>query len=442
MKPSARRLLPVWFYYFLLVWWPSICWSFQRQHCKIVVKPAATFLSLRAQRDDDLNPIVSIPTTAILRLSYDGTRFTGWSAANDSAANVNEMAPPVTLSKRNRRRKNANDESLPKGFVRSVEGVVRTHLAKLYGNVNPRRIVVEGCSRTDRGVHAKGMIAQVYCLKSEILNELDRNDGSGENPAISCSVPGKRLPHPTSSYDDSYFVPLPMGGNLSRLAFTLNRMRPPDVQVTGIAPLPEVPESSSLPFHPTLSSQSKRYEYRLLVGAFADPLMARAAWYVGDTMDIDNMHEGCKILVGSHDFSAFQGVPRGQEEKKKYRMDLDDPDANRCTLLRVDIEEDPEPSAAYFLGVSPSVRSYRVIVEGDRFLYKTVRFLVGALVAVGAGKLDCDDLRRALETKSWGITGQESGRKEFQCAPAHGLVLTSVDYGSLHIDWKPLRANS
>lgn len=334
---------------------------------------------------------------------------------------------------------------LPKGFVRSIEGVLRKNLAKIYGDVDPRRIVVEGCSRTDRGVHAQGMIAQIYCLQAGVLEQLD-NDGKAETSnsdisvsPIHCSIPGKRLPHPESPNDHSYFEPLPMNGNLSRLAFAMNRMLPSDVQVTGIAHLPNVTVSSGLPFHPTLSSQSKRYEYKLSVGAFQDPMMARFAWYVGESLDISKIEQGCKILVGTHSFTAFQGAPRGPEDRKKQRMGQENPDSSKCTLMRLGIEELPAPSEVHFQGLSPPIQYYKVTVEGDRFLYKMVRFLVGALVAVGTGKLDCEDLQRAVEVGNWEIPGQEPRRKEFECAPAHGLVLANVDFGPLQLDWQPLR---
>jgi tRNA U38,U39,U40 pseudouridine synthase TruA len=51
-----------------------------------------------------------------------------------------------------------------KGFVRSVEGVIRDNLAHIFGNIDPKRIVVEGCSRTDREVHARGTIARLRNL--------------------------------------------------------------------------------------------------------------------------------------------------------------------------------------------------------------------------------------------------------------------------------------
>jgi tRNA pseudouridine38-40 synthase len=60
-----------------------------------------------------------------------------------------------------------------------------------------------------------------------------------------------------------------------------------------------------------------------------------------------------------------------------------------------------------------------VTVEGDRFLYKMVRRIVGALVACGSGRLTQKDIRAALAGKPF---------PPFQTAPAHGLLLDSVEY--------------
>jgi tRNA U38,U39,U40 pseudouridine synthase TruA len=68
-----------------------------------------------------------------------------------------------------------------------------------------------------------------------------------------------------------------------------------------------------------------------------------------------------------------------------------------------------------------------------------MRFLVGTLVALGTGKLELDDLERAIETGNWNLPDHADRRKQFQCAPAHGLVLRHVNYGDIPIDWQPLR---
>jgi tRNA pseudouridine38-40 synthase len=60
-----------------------------------------------------------------------------------------------------------------------------------------------------------------------------------------------------------------------------------------------------------------------------------------------------------------------------------------------------------------------VTVRGDRFLYKMVRRIVGALVAYGSGRLTQKDIRAALAGRPF---------QPFQTAPAQGLLLDSVEY--------------
>ena len=134
--------------------------------------------------------------------------------------------------------------------------------------------------------------------------------------------------------------------------------------MTGIAPVPVIHPSSSsslsastvLPFHPTLSSIAKRYEYKVSMGAFPDPTSRTNTWYVGDNLNIEKMDQAFQILVGSHNFIAFQGVPRGPEEYgRKCRLDAAIPNnSTRCTLRRVRVEAVSAPSPVYFPGVEPA----------------------------------------------------------------------------------------
>jgi tRNA pseudouridine(38-40) synthase len=348
-------------------------------------------------------------TSALLHVSYDGRHFTGWSAGNDSG-NWTIPVPNDPENKRKRRRR----DNQPKGYVRSVQGVLQANLAKLYGNIDPARVVVEGCSRTDGGVHAVGMVAQVYCLTEEAFLALHTSENSAffqdlQQP----SIPGKRLPHPRNSTDVSCFEPLPK--NLSHLAFTLNRMFL-DVTVMAIAELPTI-EPTSHPFHPTLSARWKTYRYALSVGKMYDPTCWKHVWNVGATSAdfAVRANLACKALCGSHNFAAFQGAPRGADDKQKRETQN-----TTCTLSSVSMEvasswQDSE--------------TYVVHVTGDRFLYKMVRFLVGAIVAVGKGKLSVSDVETMLQT---GVRLEN----EIECAPPHGLILQEVQY-DVPIDWQP-----
>jgi tRNA pseudouridine38-40 synthase len=60
------------------------------------------------------------------------------------------------------------------------------------------------------------------------------------------------------------------------------------------------------------------------------------------------------------------------------------------------------------------------ILEGDGFLYKMCRSIVGTLAQVGQGKFGAQDIQIMLAGKNRRLTGMT--------APAHGLVLWKVFY--------------
>jgi len=199
-------------------------------------------------------------TSAVLRVSYDGSLFHGW-ASNDGP---NSPLPHDEYQPRRsgRSRRNRLRPSMKKGEVRTVQGTLKGALSKLYGNVPVDRIVVEGCSRTDKGVHSQNSLALIYCLIG------------GDGPL---SIEGKRLPHPTSPEDESFKV-LPFDSDLEHMISSLNRMLPPDVVVLNASPMPikgSDDSSSSRPFHPSLDSQWKTYRYTLSVGEIRDPIRCR-----------------------------------------------------------------------------------------------------------------------------------------------------------------------
>lgn len=391
--------------------------------------------------DDDI--IISPPsllpiTSALLKISFDGRRFTGWSAANDPKPGDPNFA---AISKKSKKRDRLGRGLPPlKGHVRSVKGVLRGHLAQIYGNIDLERIIVEGCSRTDKGVHAKSMMAMIYGL--EISDNLENVSD------VDSAIFGKRTPHPRNSTDASSFLPVPM--ELPKLAFALNRMLPPDIRIVGIAPTPssvrELANSTSLAvFHPSLSTVTKTYVYAFSIGSnkdtslsIVDPTARRWVWHIPTAtaqppLDIHKMEEACRILQGTHDFSAFQGAPRGETDRLKRQQAP--PDYGVCTLKSIVVKEVPKDD---FVPSMPTPPQYMVEVVGDRFLYKMIRFLVGALVDIGLnntknGSMDLERFKLDLKEP-----GQHDSARSFCCAPAHGLILHEVDYG-VEINWQPLR---
>jgi tRNA pseudouridine38-40 synthase len=108
------------------------------------------------------------------------------------------------------------------------------------------------------------------------------------------------------------------------------------------------------------------------------------------------MEQAATYLVGSHDFSSFEGT----------LTDNEDP---ICDLRQLSLSRD---------GDLVRIRAY-----ADRFLKHMVRAVVGTLVEVGHAKRQPDALRTILDTKNRTAAGRT--------APPHGLFLVRVDYDSL-----------
>ncbi|MCB1107700.1 MAG: tRNA pseudouridine(38-40) synthase TruA [Chlamydiia bacterium] len=173
--------------------------------------------------------------------------------------------------------------------------------------------------------------------------------------------------------------------DLKRLLISLNQLLPPTIRVQSIE---EVDED----FHPTLDSIGKEYHYHLSLGPVESPFRRTLTWHLHTPLDLSLMKQGAPLFVGTHDFAALTNAsePRPKETVR--------------TLKRIDIHE----------------KELRVEVEGDNFLYKMVRNLVGTLVYIGQGKISLKDAESLLKTKDRTLAGMT--------APAQGLVLRQVFY--------------
>jgi hypothetical protein len=161
-------------------------------------------------------------------------------------------------------------------------------LAKVYSNLPESLIVADGCSRTDKRVHARGMVAPVYASKenndtdsgyeNKSLLSIDRSsddmdvsdlgresneDGLFTNAQNrSATKSNIKTIYPVNATDPS-FIPIPNKkrdhSNLRhqdgpyeaghQMAYTLNRMLPDDIRIMAWAP---VPTNATPYFHPTL----------------------------------------------------------------------------------------------------------------------------------------------------------------------------------------------
>jgi tRNA pseudouridine38-40 synthase len=146
-------------------------------------------------------------------------------------------------------------------------------------------------------------------------------------------------------------------------------------------------------FHPRYAALSRCYVYQLYSEATRDPLRDRRAWRVWPAPDMERMRLASAALVGRHDFGAF-GSPPGAGDNTVRRV------------IRADWIAGEDGSA------------FRI--EADAFLFRMVRRIVSALVAVGQGKAPLDVVERLLEDP-----GQ---RWHLGLAPARGLCLERVTF--------------
>jgi tRNA pseudouridine38-40 synthase len=147
-------------------------------------------------------------------------------------------------------------------------------------------------------------------------------------------------------------------------------------------------------FHSRFSATGKIYFYQLHQGGPADPFRHPFCWSIHQQLDVAAMRAAARRLTGRHDFRAFSALG-GVEVEDTVRH-----------LRRLE--------------VTGRGSRLRITAEADGFLYKMVRRLVGALVAVGQGKLTPSQVEAILRAARRTAT--------VATAPAQGLFLARVLY--------------
>ncbi len=167
----------------------------------------------------------------------------------------------------------------------------------------------------------------------------------------------------------------------------LNGRLPDDIHIIAIDEMP--PE-----FHARYNAVGKAYTYVIHVGDMVSPFLRDCCWQVRHELNPAAMERTAGMLIGTHDFTTFSAAGSTPDQDPVKTLD-------RIPMERV----------GSFL---------MIIVIGDSFLYKMVRRLVGYLVEVGRGRLDCGDAPHLLEARDRNVG--------FDTAPAAGLFLDRVFY--------------
>ena len=173
-----------------------------------------------------------------------------------------------------------------------------------------------------------------------------------------------------------------------RLVLALNSQLPADVRVMSAT-------RARKDFHARFQARAKQYRYFVWNHMAMNPLLRTTAWHVPRPLDLRALRAAAPLFVGQHDFQSF-AANQGYAKASTVR-----------TLTRCDVKR--------------SGPLLTFTMEGDGFLYKMCRGIVGTLVQIGQGKFPAKEISTMLAQRDRRVAGMT--------APAQGLVLWKVFYG-------------
>jgi tRNA pseudouridine38-40 synthase len=180
----------------------------------------------------------------------------------------------------------------------------------------------------------------------------------------------------------------------NRLLLAFNGLLPCDIRVKKV-------ETAPLQFHSQYSAIGKEYHYHLFLERVMDPFRRLYCWHVRRRLDLSLLKQTATLFIGKHDFTSFANEAHiGSAARNPIR-----------TLYRLE--------------VCPTDGGIRLEFEGDGFLYKMVRNIVGTLVDVASQRLTLAEVSAIFEAKD---------RSQASCAaPPQGLFLVRVTYSDDHL---------
>lgn len=151
-----------------------------------------------------------------LVIEYDGTRFHGW-----------QKQPGIL----------------------TIQG----ELERLISQILDEEITIFGSGRTDKGVHAKGQVANFY---------------------TNSTIPGEKF------------------------KYAINNHLPPDIAIIES-------EEVSNEFNSRYSAIGKEYRYLIYNNKIRSPILRNYTYYIPYKLDIDKMKKAIPYFCGEHDFCSF-----------------------------------------------------------------------------------------------------------------------------------------
>ncbi len=178
-----------------------------------------------------------------------------------------------------------------------------------------------------------------------------------------------------------------------KIADALNTVLPQDISVLASAAAPDGFDAQS-------SAKRKTYLYRLYSSRYPNPLKERYAVRINNGLDYGKLAQAAAFFEGEHDFKAY--CSSGSSVKTTVR---------RIYSVNVDVRADGNET------------DVEIRVTGNGFLYNMVRTLVGTMLFYASDIIDEGRILRSLRAGDRDAVGKTM--------PAKGLVLESVDYGTV-----------
>lgn len=168
----------------------------------------------------------------------------------------------------------------------------------------------------------------------------------------------------------------------------LNSLLPNDIRVCDV-------ECVSQLFHARYHTCAKQYEYRVSILNIQSPFKEKYTLHHPYPTNVKRIQTALNDIVGTHDFTSFCSTKTDKENRVRR-------------VTKANVREDAENNEIVFT------------FEGNGFLYKMVRILVGTSLQIGDGLKDINEMKRLLVIKDRNEAGPTASPK--------GLYLKRVDY--------------
>jgi len=171
-------------------------------------------------------------------------------------------------------------------------------------------------------------------------------------------------------------ITIPLAIESEKLQLGMNSLLPDDIRIVKCQPC-------AVEFNPHKDSKSKEYHYYFCTDTIYNPVLNDTVAHIPSnnkasttgSLDIELMKQACKLFIGEHDFYSF--AKRDTNMSSTFRTIIS------CEILQA------QPSTF-------GNEIYYLKIVGEGFLRYMVRYIAGALFALGRNNLSLSDISEAL----------------------------------------------